>query len=172
MHAGAKRHTNRWPEQRYVEVGDEITRRYGVPVVLTGTPAELPMVESIASKMRGRAVILCGELSLAQLAALLARSCLYVGNDTGPMHLAASVGTPTVSIFSARDFQERWHPVGSNHIALRRDAPCSPCFKEICDRDLICLQAIQPDDVLLAVEEQMGQQVPTTETGRQWAAAD
>ena len=151
MHAGAKRHTNQWPLERYARVADEIIRRWGTRVVLTGSAAELPAVERVAELMLEKPVVFC-QLDLAQMAALLKRCSLYVGNDTGPMHIAAAVGTPTVSVFSARDFPERWWPCGHGHIVLRRDAPCSPCFKEICDRDLVCLKAIEEKDVLAAVE--------------------
>ncbi len=155
MHAGAKRHTNQWPLERYARVADEIILRWGTRVVLTGSAAELPAVERVAELMREKPMVLCGQLDLPQMAALLERCSLYVGNDTGPMHIAAAVGTPTVSVFSARDFPERWWPCGHGHIVLRRDAPCSPCFKEICDRDLVCLKAIEEKDVLAAVEIQL-----------------
>lgn len=151
MHVGAKRQTNQWPLERYARVADEIIRRWGTRVILTGSAAELPAVECVAERMREKPMVLCGQLDLPQMAALLERCSLYVGNDTGPMHIAASVGTPTVSVFSARDFPERWRPCGHGHIVLRRDAPCSPCFKEICDRDLVCLKAIEEKDVLAAV---------------------
>jgi len=158
MHAGAKRHTNQWPLERYARVADEIIRRWGTRVVLTGSGAELPAVERVAELMREKPIVICGQLNLPQMAALLERCSLYVGNDTGPMHIAAAVGTPTVSVFSARDFPERWRPCGHGHMVLRRDAPCSPCFKEICDRDLVCLKAIEEKDVLAAVECQLSRQ--------------
>jgi ADP-heptose:LPS heptosyltransferase len=154
MHVGAKRQTNQWPHERYAYVAHEMIRRWGVRIVLTGSKSELPLVERVTSLMQESPAVLCGQLDLPQMAALLERCSLYVGNDTGPMHLAAAVGTPTVSIFSARDFPERWYPAGAGHSVLRRDAPCSPCFKERCDRDLICLRAIQADEVLSAVERQ------------------
>lgn len=165
MHSGAKRHTNQWPLERYAFVADEISRRWGIRLILTGSKAEQPMVESLAALMRENPVIVCGELDLSQMSALLERSCLYVGNDTGPMHIAAAVGTPTVSIFSARDFPERWHPGGRGHVVLRQDAPCSPCFKEICDRDLICIKGIEVRHVLHAIEFQLRKQnlLPTLE---------
>jgi ADP-heptose:LPS heptosyltransferase len=172
MHVGAKRPTNRWPAERYVEVADAIASRLGLPLVLTGSPPELPLLESVASQTRNRLAILCGQLSLSELPALLEGATLYVGNDTGPMHVAAAVGTPTVSIFSARDFPERWYPVGNNHIIFRGDAPCSPCFKEVCDRDLLCMDHIKPSDVLVAVEQQLTVHRPKPETGRECAAAE
>ncbi len=154
MHAGAKRQTNQWPTERYAHVADEIIRSWGTRVVLTGSPSELPLIEGIVKEMREKPTVMCGKVDLLQMTALLHRSCLYIGNDTGPMHMAAAVGTPTVSIFSARDFEKRWHPVGIGHQVLRNDAPCSPCFKEVCDLDLICLKGIQTHDVLAAVERQ------------------
>jgi ADP-heptose:LPS heptosyltransferase len=154
MHPGAKRPTNQWPAARFANVADEIIRHWGTRVVLTGGPSELSLVQHIAALMREKPTVLCGQIDLPRMAALLERSFLYVGNDTGPMHLAAAVGTPIVSIFGARDFPERWYPAGAGHSVLRRDVPCSPCFKEVCDRDLICLKRIEVDDVLSAVERQ------------------
>ncbi len=151
MHAGAKRQTNRWPAERFARVADEIIRRWGHRVLLTGSPSEFALVERVAGIMGEKPVVLCGRISLPQMAALLAGSALYVGNDTGPMHLAAAVGTPVVSIFSARDFPEKWYPSGAGHSVLRHDVPCSPCFKELCDKDNICLTGIEADDVLLEV---------------------
>jgi ADP-heptose:LPS heptosyltransferase len=158
MHGGAKRQTNQWPREWYASVADEIIRRWEIRVVLTGSPSELSLVEHIISLMHESATVLCGQIDLPRMAALLERSSLYIGNDTGPMHLAAAVGTPTVSIFSARDFPERWHPAGLGHSVLRRDVPCSPCFKEFCDHDLVCLKGIQPEDVLAAVGRQFRHQ--------------
>ena len=126
MHAGAKRQTNQWPGERYARVADEVIGRWRTRVILTGSQSELPLIEYIVERMREKPTVLCGQVDLPQMTALLKRSCLYVGNDTGPMHLAAAVGTPTVSIFSARDFEKRWYPVGLGHEVLRRDAPCSP----------------------------------------------
>jgi len=154
VHAGAKRQTNQWPGERYARVADEIMGRFRTRVILTGSPSELHLIEEIVDKMHEKPTVLCGELDLPQMTAMLKRACLYVGNDTGPMHIAAAVGTPIVSIFSARDFEKRWYPLGLGHEVLRCDAPCSPCFKEACDRDLICIKGIEADHVLSAVERQ------------------
>ncbi len=71
------------------------------------------------------------------------------------MHIAAAMGTPVVAIFSARDFPQQWYPQGDGHIVLRRDVPCSPCFRDVCDRGLTCLDLIQIDDVRNAVQLQL-----------------
>jgi ADP-heptose:LPS heptosyltransferase len=154
IHAGAKRQTNQWPGDRYARVADEIIRRFRTRVILTGGQSELPLIEYIVQHMSEKPIVLCGQIDLPQMTALLKRSSLYVGNDTGPMHIAAAVGTPVVGIFSARDFEKRWYPIGIGHEVLRRDAPCSPCFKEVCDHDLICIKGIEADDVLSAVGRQ------------------
>jgi ADP-heptose:LPS heptosyltransferase len=124
-------------------------------VILTGSSSERPMIERVAELMHERPVLLCGLIDLQQMPALLERSSLYVGNDTGPMHIAAAVGTPTISIFSARDFPQRWHPAGPGHTVLRHDAPCSPCFREVCNREPACIEEIKVEDVLSAVRQQL-----------------
>ena len=154
MHVGAKRPLNRWMPERYAAVADALHAQYGVRTVLTGTPGDRELVDQVTQAMHSAPVNLCGQLTLQELAALLERSRLYVGNDTGPMHISAAVGTPAVSIFSARDFPVQWYPYGPGHVVLRRDVPCSPCLKEVCHEKLACLDRIASDDVLAAVTHQ------------------
>ncbi|HEX8906772.1 MAG TPA: glycosyltransferase family 9 protein, partial [Longimicrobiaceae bacterium] len=160
MHPGAKRSNNRWFADRFAAVADALAERHGLRVVLTGSAGEREIVEGVAAHMRAEPVVLCGNTSLLELAAVLDRAELYVGNDTGPMHLAAAVGTPVVAVFSARDFPGGWVPYGEGHAALRRDVPCSPCFKEECDVGLLCLDAISVDDVLREAEARLPSRLP------------
>lgn len=153
MHPGAKRETNRWYPGRFAHVGDAIQARYNIRLVLSGSVSEVPLVEQVKALMRIKPVVICGEMTVLQFAALLKRAALLMCNDGGPMHTAGSVGTPTVSIFSGRDFPEPWLPYGKGHKVLRSDVSCSPCFKEVCDRGLICLDRISVEDVMLAVEQ-------------------
>ncbi len=157
MHPGARRETNRWDPDRFARVGDAIQECYNIRLVLSGSVSECLLVESVKALMRIKPVVVCGEMTVLQFAALLKRATLLICNDGGPMHIAASVGTATVSIFSGRDFPESWLPYGKGHKVLRRDVPCSPCFKEICDRGLICLGQISVEDVLLTVEQILNQ---------------
>jgi ADP-heptose:LPS heptosyltransferase len=155
VHVGAKRRANRWFEGRFAAVADYTRLRYGIRTVLTGAPSERELMEDVRRRMKTRPVLLCGEVTLLQLAALMERATLYIGNDTGPMHIAAMMGTPAVAIFSARDFPSQWYPHGTGHIVLRKDVPCSPCFKDVCDQDLLCLDLIRLDEVLAAVDAQL-----------------
>jgi len=166
LHVGAKRAANRWFEDRYAAVAGWIQTQPGIRVVLTGAPSERESIDQVRLHMRTQPVIACGQLNLLQTAALLERACLYVGNDTGPMHMAAAMGTPAVAIFSARDFPRQWYPYGDEHIVLRRDVPCSPCFKDVCDRGLVCLDLIQIDDVLRAVQVQLSRGKPEPPNGQ------
>ncbi|MFS8479137.1 MAG: glycosyltransferase family 9 protein [Micromonosporaceae bacterium] len=98
LHPGVTDARRRWPAERFAEVGDALAAA-GCEVVLTGAAAERDLVARVRSAMRAPAADLSGRLSLGGLAGLYAGCALVVANDTGPLHLAAAVGTPTVGLF-------------------------------------------------------------------------
>jgi ADP-heptose:LPS heptosyltransferase len=98
LHPGATDARRRWPAPRFAHVGDRLAAA-GARVVVTGTGDERPVVEEVIARMRHPAVEACDRLSLCGLVGLLARAVLLVSNDTGPLHLAAAVGSRTVGIF-------------------------------------------------------------------------
>ena len=160
---GSKMQATKWPEDRFERVGLELLRGFpGLRLVVVGGTGERPLGDRLCRTWGDRALNLSGDLSLWESAAVLERSVLYVGNDTGTMHLAASVGTPCVAIFSARDNPGKWEPAGPGHIVLRHDVPCAGCMLKTCvDQHLACLTAISVDDVLAAVSGRL-QQTRTT----------
>lgn len=87
-----------WPPEKFAAVGDALAKA-GAVIAINGSPGEREVVSAVIGHMRSTAVDLCGTLSLSGLAALLARARLVVSNDTGPLHLAQAVGTPTVGIY-------------------------------------------------------------------------
>ncbi|MEV5327090.1 glycosyltransferase family 9 protein [Nonomuraea fastidiosa] len=95
VHPGATDPRRRWPVERFAEVAD----RTGRPVVVTGTRAEEDLVAGVVAAMRGPAIPVVGVLGIGGLAALYERCDLLISNDTGPRHLAAAVGTPTVAVY-------------------------------------------------------------------------
>jgi lipopolysaccharide heptosyltransferase I len=98
LNPGAGWPSKMWPAQRYGELAQHLFRAHGVrSVAAWGTPAEVPMAEAIVAASDGHAVM-APPTSMLQLGALCRRAALFVGSDTGPMHLAAAVGTPTVSM--------------------------------------------------------------------------
>jgi ADP-heptose:LPS heptosyltransferase len=98
LHAGATDARRRWPPERFAAVADHLTSR-GLTVLLTGTLAERELTAGVAARAASDVVDLAGRLSLAALAGVLDRCDVVMSNDTGPMHLADAVGTPTVGIF-------------------------------------------------------------------------
>jgi lipopolysaccharide heptosyltransferase III len=147
---GSKQPAKRWPLERWAALGARLIHEGGVDVAIVGGPDEARAAEAV---MRGwpaeRHVVLAGRLSVLESAAALARACLYVGNDTGAMHLAAAVGTPCVAVFAAREPGRSWHPYGDAHTVLcRDDVACANCYLTECTRErLRCLTAIAVDDV-------------------------
>jgi ADP-heptose:LPS heptosyltransferase len=98
LHPGAGHPQRRWPPEKFAVVGDALATA-GVQVVVTGTASEAPLVEAVVTTMKAEAQNLCGGLSLGGLAGLLSRCRVVISNDSGPLHLAAAVGTATVGIY-------------------------------------------------------------------------
>ncbi|MFQ5811569.1 MAG: WecB/TagA/CpsF family glycosyltransferase [Anaerolineae bacterium] len=148
----------RWSAKGFARVADALVERYGARIVLVGTPAD--GVSQVASLMRSEAVNLEGRTRLKQLAATLKRCDLFIGADSGVMHLAAAMGTPLVAIFGPSNHRA-WGPWprDGRHIILRADLPCSPCSyvgyrvgqREGCEA-MTCMKAITSEMVLAAAE--------------------
>jgi ADP-heptose:LPS heptosyltransferase len=98
LHPGATDARRRWPTARFAEVGDALAAA-GAEVLVTGTEPERDLVDGVVSAMRRPARALVGELSMGGLAGLFAGCAVVVSNDTGPLHLAAAVGAPTVGVY-------------------------------------------------------------------------
>ena len=147
---GGKRPSNRWPVKRFAEIGKRWIAEGG-QVVVIGSSADRPLGERIREECGVKAVNLCGKTTLLGAAGILRLSELFVTNDSGPMHLAASVRTPCVVACSARDFPVKWYPLGERHVVLRKYLPCSPCFLDECLNKNICLTEIHVDEIWEAV---------------------
>src|SRR5205085_2524024 len=103
-----------------------------------------------------------GLLDVRTAAAVLARCRLFVGNDTGTLHLAAAAGTPCVGVFAAQDWPGRWQPYGLGHTVLRRPVPCEGCRLTVCTREgMRCLREITVEDVLAACRATLPAPIPT-----------
>lgn len=144
--------TKRWPEAYFATVARAIAARHGWVPVFVGSAAarEVAAAERLAARCGG--VALAGRTDLPTLVAVLARARLFVGNDSGPMHVAAAVGAPTVGIFGSTS--PAWTaPRGDRALAVG-PAPvdCSPCFRADCPFDLECLRELEPAPVLDAAE--------------------
>jgi ADP-heptose:LPS heptosyltransferase len=149
---GSKQPSKRWPIERWAAVGARLIAE-GHDVVIVGGGDEAAVAATVTRGWpAGRFAVLAGQTSVLQSAALLRRCRLYVGNDTGAMHVAAAVGTPCIAVFAAREAAASWHPYGPGHVVLRRDdVPCANCHLSECTTEgLRCLTAISIDDVWAA----------------------
>ena len=94
-----------------------------------------------------------GELTVRQSAAVLDHCKMYLGNDTGTMHLAAAQSVPCVALFSARDWPGRWYPNGTANVILRQVVDCEGCMLETCDKGNLCLDLITEQAAVLAAAQ-------------------
>jgi 3-deoxy-D-manno-octulosonic-acid transferase/heptosyltransferase-1 len=144
--------TKLWPNRRFARLADRLVLAYGADVVFTGGPEDRPVVADIISQMTQPALDLSGRTRLTTLAALYRRARLVVSTDTGPMHLAAAVGTPVAAVFGPTA-PWRTGPFGPGHAVVRLGPECSPCFKRICPRgDHLCMAGLGVDAVLEGIE--------------------
>jgi ADP-heptose:LPS heptosyltransferase len=161
----------RWPTNRFASLIQQAIGRLDLPVVLTGVRAERPLVASIVEQIpgggTGRVHNLAGELSLGGLLALLEQARCLITIDTGPMHMAWALGTPTVCLFGPGDpVHYGW--AGSGVEILYERVYCSPCLYETdeppCRGDNVCMQRITVEAVLAAIQRVLANAVPNRVT--------
>ncbi len=152
---GAKRPTNRWPAERFVEVGRMLADS-GSAVVLIAGGAEAQLCEDVASRIGAHAHSFAGHLSLPESIELLRRCRLLICVDSGVQHLAAAVGTPCISLFSSREIQGKWYPFGSRNVVLQKWVPCHTCLLNECPYANRCMNAIGVAEVLLQAAGALG----------------
>ncbi len=136
---GANWESRIWPEEKYTETLLRLITNKDIFPVIFGGPSEVNKGEAII-KVLNRGVNASGKFGIRESAAAISLCKMYLGNDTGPMHLAALVGTPCVAIFSAIDYPGRWHPSGSRDIVLRKTVPCEGCHSRHCKFNHECLE--------------------------------
>jgi ADP-heptose:LPS heptosyltransferase len=120
------RAVKQWDPQRFAALASRLVRTRGATIVLTGSAEDRPMVNDLLRGLGPDGVDLAGTLDLPNLAATLESLDLFITGDTGPMHVAAAVGTPVVAIFGPSD-PARYAPTDTFHRVVRIDLPCSPC---------------------------------------------
>jgi lipopolysaccharide heptosyltransferase I len=146
VNPSARWSTKLWGDDKFAEL---IRRLPADRVILTGSATEREQIDKIAQGRRN----LAGQTDLFQLAELYCRCQVVITNDSGPMHLAAAVGTPVVAIFGATD-PALTGPYGKQHVVLRAGVPCSPCFKDSCANrvHMECMKLITVEQVLEAAK--------------------
>jgi ADP-heptose:LPS heptosyltransferase/GT2 family glycosyltransferase len=153
VHACAGNEMKQWPWEYFGVLIDQLIETENVHVILVGGPDEVGLgariLEAVANPKSVWSLI--GRVGLGELPALIARCSLFVGNDSGPKHIAAGLGVPTVGIHSGVVDAREWGPKGTNAFAIQRAMTCAPCYHlklEDCSRGLACLRGLLPGDVL------------------------
>ncbi len=155
LHPGSGGSARNWPEGCFAELAERLSRS-GVRVVVTGSADERDLVGRVAGSLPESVIRVAGELDIKELAALLQASSLCVTNSTGPMHVAAAVGTPTVALFCPIKpcSPVRWGPFGGDHNVLLPAVPDCParhrCIGNACPH-FDCMERISTNDVYEAV---------------------
>jgi ADP-heptose:LPS heptosyltransferase len=157
VHPGTRSPFRVWPVERFADICDRLQDKLGAQVFLTAGPGELPLVEQIRSQMRSHAVVLEPPRDFGRLAAVLAQFDAFLCHDSGPMHVAAAVGTPVVALFGSQN-ATIWRPLGLRHSLLQTPLPCAcigsaaptPCTPGDSYRSY-CVRKIPADDVFAAI---------------------
>ncbi|MDI6757216.1 MAG: lipopolysaccharide heptosyltransferase II [Endomicrobiia bacterium] len=149
-----------WPSENFAELINRLSVPEGsdgsisITPVLIGSENERELARTVVTKLKHRAVNLVGEISLAELPAVLERCRLVVGNDSGVIHIAAALGVPVIGIFGATD--PVWYrPYNDKSRYIYKKYPCSPCDIKTSCRDYKCMKDIGVDEVMSAVREML-----------------
>ncbi len=151
--------SKRWPVPYWATLIDRLIREDGDSVVLTGAQNDLALIELILRRTHERPINLAGKTSLTQLAALLQRADLVITGDSGPMHIAAAVGTPLIAIHGPTN-PVHSGPLSPQATVLHSDIWCSPCYDAKSPADCRffttqCMKNIVPDQVLTVIHEKL-----------------
>jgi lipopolysaccharide heptosyltransferase II len=149
VHPGASAPSRRYPAELFAAAARELALEHGCQLVFTGSSGERELIETIQSEVPERTWSLAGATTLEELAALLSLAPLLISNNTGPVHVAAAVGTPVVDLYALTNVQHA--PWQVPHELLFHDVPCRNCYKSVCPQQHHdCLRLVPPSAVVAA----------------------
>lgn len=137
--------SKKWPAERFADAASRIASVFDVSILTIGTRADRPLTRKIQRLAGAPIHDLAGRLNLSMLAALLDDAALLISNDSGPVHIAASLATPVVSVFGRNDpglSPVRWRPLGKHSRVVIRDVGCARCLAHRCPIHFLCLDAV------------------------------
>ena len=158
FHPGASCVSKKWPVENFAQIGKKLIAETSHRLVIVGGLEETALGEYLEKECGKRSINLMRQLGLKELAALLKRSELLVSNDSGPVHVAAAVGTRTFAVFGRNQAglsAVRWRALGENHRTIQKDVGCVVCLAHRCTIGFECLKAIETEDVFLQVKQML-----------------
>lgn len=156
IHPGAGYPSKRWPAANFVDLAQRIQdKRLGFPIFI-GSAEEKNLLDSCQNQLKDGFLDLTGKTTFEELLGLLERVDLFIGNDSGPAHLAACLGCRLVIVFSGTNDFRRWAPWSSTLRVVNHSVPCSPCEEKVCPLERhFCMEDISVDAVFRATEEML-----------------
>jgi heptosyltransferase-3 len=156
LQPGARYWFKAWPPDRYAELADRLRSQHGCQVLIGGSDQDIDLVQQIRQRAKSSLVIMAGRTTIKQFAAIVKKSALFVGNDSGAMHVATAVGTPVVALFGPSNPAE-WGPRGGAAEVIYKGLDCRTCFHPTCLRgEQNCMQLITIDEVIMAAARLLG----------------
>ncbi|TDX59234.1 glycosyltransferase family 9 protein [Orenia marismortui] len=140
-----------WLNQRWAKVADKLIKDFNCELIFTGSPADRAGVGEIIDLMEEDPYNLAGRTNLKELAGVYDRADLFIGCDTGPMHLAVAMATPVIALFGPTNPLTHG-PYGDNNIVVKGTEECRCCWKRVCKHNNECMKSISVDDLIDNVE--------------------
>jgi heptosyltransferase-2 len=148
LHPSASCTSRRWPHEHFSKLIKILQDKKNFPIIVVSVEEEKEFCQKIVDE--NKVIDLRGKLDISELGALLKRTTLFISNDSGPVHIASSLNTPVISIFSRKNSglsPLRWGPLGNNSVYIHKDVGCTQCLAHNCVKGFLCLREIAPEEV-------------------------
>lgn len=149
---GASCPARRYDPERFALAARLVSAATSMPVVVVGSERDEPVVATVMRAVEGGFANLCGETSVAELAAVIEGAALVLANDSGPMHIAEATGTPMVILYAGTELESQWRPRHTPSVLLRQETACSPCYAFECAHKMECLDIPAADVAAAAID--------------------
>ena len=159
VHATATNPGKLWSKENFAEIIEFLINEKNVRVTFTGAKSDksayAEILSMIKTPLRSEPLDFCGELTLRESLALISRAKFLIGNDSGNLHMASSVGTPVIGLYGPMSYK-KWQALGENNVIIHSNLPCMPCgLKRKCRLNGKCMKDISPEIVKIAADKML-----------------
>jgi lipopolysaccharide heptosyltransferase II len=151
VRASSRWNSKNWPPKRIAGLCDRLAKEFNMRVVLTGTKEDALFIEKIKGLTDSKPVVAAGRTAIMELASLIKKCKVYITPDSAPMHIASALGTPFIALFGPTDPARHVAP-SKNHVVIKKDLKCSPCYSPKCSKGYKCMSGIEVEEVFAAVK--------------------